>query len=490
MKTNFAWILAPLALVMLPGCVNREAQKQAKVTSAMVTDPTKTVTVALPERTTVFNVIEITGELVTSQDLQVSSKLPGKIVSILVKDGDSVAPSQLVAVQDRTNLQSQYQQAVAQLQSAQSQLNQALTNAAVGPSRSTATLRAAEAQLRSARAQLEKALNGARSEERAQAEFSVANAKSSMETAKKELERVQKLVEEGAIERKRLETAQNAFIAAQSQYNLALQSQLILKNGARPEDIQTAREAVKQAEEQVAGAKAAKGLDPLLDQQVLSARSAVNSAQASVQIAKQNLSDAEIRAPFGGRVSGRPVEIGTVVGAGTPILRLVGSEGTYFEAQVPEASVGRLRPGQTLAVTVNDREITGTISAVSPSGTSIGRLFTVRVTLGAAASEVRPGMFARAKIQLDTKPNVLVVPVSAVLTGSGYRYVVVADGTTAKFVRVTTGEAKGSNIQVDGLDPTAQVIVRGQVGLPEGAKIRLDSDKPADSGAEPASKEL
>jgi chromosome segregation ATPase len=75
----------------------------------------------------------------------------------------------VLAVQDTAGLQAQLQQSLAQVASARASLSQAMSNAAMGPAKSSAALNTAMAQVRSAKSQLQKQLNGARPEERRQA---------------------------------------------------------------------------------------------------------------------------------------------------------------------------------------------------------------------------------------------------------------------------------------------------------------------------------
>ncbi|HEY0868032.1 MAG TPA: efflux RND transporter periplasmic adaptor subunit, partial [Fimbriimonas sp.] len=263
------------------------------------------------------------------------------------------------------------------------------------------------------------------------------------------------------------------------------QTLAIMENGTRSEDIATARANVQQAEEGVRTARAQKSLDVVLADQVNGARAQVESARANVQsagaqvrIAQQNLADTLIRAPFAGRVQGKPAQVGTVVAPGTPIIRLVGGDGVYFSGQVPESQIQKVQAGESVDVTIDafpGRKFVGRIAAVSPQGSSVGRLFDVRVQIAGETSSLKPGMFARGSVQLEVVPSATVVPKTAVVTQGNSRYVFVVDGDKAKRVPVQTGLEQGTMIQVKGVPANAQVIVRGQNGLSEGAPIRVET---------------
>ena len=79
-----------------------------------------------------------------------------------------------------------------------------------------------------------------------------------------------------------------------------------------------------------------------------------------------------IRAPFSGTVSGKPVQPGTVVGPGTAILRIVGTQGIYFEGNVTSEAINDLRPGQPVTIAVDavpGRTFPGAVRAVGRAWT-------------------------------------------------------------------------------------------------------------------------
>src|SRR2546423_2894993 len=398
-------LLSPLSCILViagaTGCVDRAAQKQAATTQAIINSPTKPVVVTPVRLQTLSQNIEITGQVTTSNDVTVGAKNPGRLIAVYVQDGDYVKPGQVIAQQDATTAQIVLQQALAQQANLTSALAQARANAQIGPRKSAAAVRQAEAQLRSAKSQYQKAVSGARPEEKAQAASTVASAKSNMDTAKKARDRQRQLLDQGAISQSQFDEAENAYEAAVSQYQNALQQQSLMQNWTRPEDITAAREAVSQAEEGLATARANQKLDTLFQDQVNSARAQLESAAASVRLARQTIDDAKIRAPFEGRVDGKPSQVGSVPGAGNPIAHIIGKSGVYFEGQISENDIGKISNGSLVVVrldSVPGHTYSGHIAAISPSASDVGRLFTVRVQLDSATADVRPGVFARGDV--------------------------------------------------------------------------------------------
>lgn len=493
--------LGALALAIV-GCVDRDSQAQGRKTAEIVTDPTQAVVAQPVGQTSLTDTVDLTGSIVANLETQVGPKVGGRLIVVKANDGDSVASGQVLASVESTAQTAQLQQAmaanqqaIAGLRSAQSQLSQATANATLTPGRSTAAVRQAEAAVRSARAQLEKALNGARPQERAQAVAQVDSARVNVENARKELTRIAKLVAEGAIAANRLDQQQTAVSAAEAQYQNATQALSLIQVGTRQEDIAAARAAVAQAQEGLRSAQASKSLDVLLDDQVTSAKAAIASAKAQVQsteaavsLAKQNLDDTIVRAPFSGRVQGKPTQVGTVVAAGTPIIHLVGGQGAYFSAQVTQDLVGRIQVGQSVDVSLDttSRPLPGVVVAISPQASSIGRQFDVRIEVKGPAGSIRPGVFARGTVHVAQVRDAMVVPQTAVVSQGESKVVFIVDGQSAKMVPVKTGLTQGQLIQVTGLPVGANVIVKGQNGLVDGSKIKLSSTvatKGPDGGA-------
>lgn len=477
-------MLVIATLVLAGGCVNREAQKQAKRTEALVSDPTVPVSVAKVETREMTETFEITGAMTTSEDSVIGAKIGGRLVQVMVRDGDSVKAGQVIAQQETTELAARVRQQRALVDAARAQAEQARTDAKVGPSRSEASVRAAEARLRQAEAALEKLRKGAREEERIQADWAVENAKKNLEVAKAALDRAKALFQDGAISKAEVERAENAHMSALAAYNGALESRRIIENGARPEDIAGAEQQVAAAREQLNSEKAAQRLDSQYQDRVRAAEANLRSAQEALSLAQQSLADATIRAPFAGRISGQPTQVGTFVGPGSPVARLVDTRGIYFEGDVPERRVAEMQTGRRVTVTIEamGRTLPGQVVTVNPIGAEVGRLFKVRIQLDGDTSGIKPGMFARGAVELQRVENAIVIPAIAVVGQGDEKRVFVVDGKKVKEVSVTTGLTDDGLVQVQGVTPGQEVVVAGQAKLADGMQIEIkkeSSSKPS-----------
>jgi RND family efflux transporter MFP subunit len=483
---------AALAIIVT-GCVDRDAQKQAKQTAALVTSNIQTVSTSHPFVEPISDTREITGQVTTAEDSTVGPKAGGKIVQVLVNDGDPVSAGQVIAVQDTTLIIPQQRQAIAAVSEAESQvataesaLQQALQNATYGPEKSSAAVRQANAAVRSAQADLRKMLAGARPQERLQAQATLASAKSNLSTQEKELDRIRTLVQQGAMAGTKLDAQQALYDSAKATYDSAYQAVQLQQVGNRQEDIDAAREALKEAQESQKTAVAGKQLDSLYKDQIDAAKAGIANAKAQVENAKaqlasanQALADTQIRAPFEGRVAGKPVQPGTVLAAGGTVARIIGRGGIYFDGQVPSEVISQLKVGDAVQVGIDafpGKQFNGKIVAMNPLGSTFGRQFSVRTQLTGDVSQLKPGMFATGDVVLKTVPNATVLPLNVVVTKNGQKVVFTVAGGKAHEVPVTLGLTKGDRVQVIGLPDTSDVVVKGQTTLVEGTQVKVESN--------------
>ena len=490
MNSRLGLIAASAVALCLVGCVDRQAQVQGKKTQEIVTNPVQTVAAIPAKVMTVTQNLEVTGDVTTSSDSTIGAKTTGRIIAVNVSDGDRVTKGQIVASQDTTPLQAQLMQAQAgvltaqaSLAQAESTLTQAIRNATINPSRSTFSVMSARAALRQAEANLTKEETGARPQERNQAQSALNSAKANMDMNKKQLDRIKVLVEQGALAGSQLDQQEATYQSALAAYENALESVNLMQLGNRQEDIDAAKDQVAQAREALQTAEASKKLDPLYEDQVkaaeagvASARASVVNAQQQVVIARQAINDSVIRAPFDGQVSGKPVEEGTIAGPGTTVMRIIGGQGIYFEGNVPSDSIDRVVVGQPVSVSISSngsKSYSGKVAAISPLGSAIGRLFTIRVQFVGVPADVRPGMFATGEIQIEEIPNAIVVPIQAIQSWNGQDVVFIAQDGKAKKIVVQLGMKQGDLQQVKGLAAGSQVIIQGQDRISDGAKINV-----------------
>ncbi len=498
------------SLIVTAGCGKKP---EAPPTDAPGAKPASLQTTAIQVSVTpvkiqsVSDVAEVTGALAALNDVTVGVKISGKMAEVYFREGDVVRAGQIVAQQDTADLQAQLELQRANLLSAQTKLSQsrvaltdAETNLKLTQEQVESSIKTAQAGESSASQQLAIIKQGARLQERKQAEESVQSAKADVDSAladrdraRKDLKRYQSLARQGAIAPQQLDQAQSVsdsadarYLAVQSRLNSATQSLSLIQEGNRPEDIRRAEFSLEQAKQARLTALSNRNQISLRRADVenarigiLSAKAGIEQSQASVRLAQQALQDASIKSPIDGIVAERKVERGAQVAVAKPdVMRIVSLNNIYFDAQLTEAQFSEVRVGQSVAVTVDARPnktFQGTVAKIFPVASAQARSFTVRITLQNMGSLLRPQMFARGRIVLATHPNALVVPRDAVLdsNGSSGRVYVVKDGKAVER-KIQTGISSVQLVEVkSGVEQGEEVITSGQGQIQPGDKVKV-----------------
>lgn len=213
------------------------------------------------------------------------------------------------------------------------------------------------------------------------------------------------------------------------------------------------------------------------------------SARASLSETRTRLSQATIRAPVSGQIISRSVTRGQIISAGTELFRMVRDGRLELDAQVPETELALLRSGQSAEITSSQAApTTGTIRIVTPEVNAETRLGLARISL-APGSQLKPGMFARARIDAGSAPAT-VVPTAAVLYRNNRAGVfVMQNADTVHFQPVTVVNRQQTRTAVSGLNAGARVVVEGAGFLNEGDRVRVaavPAARPSAAGAAPA----
>lgn len=211
-----------------------------------------------------------------------------------------------------------------------------------------------------------------------------------------------------------------------------------------------------------------------------SAQARVQSARAMVQLQTVRLSQTQVRAPDAGVISARMATVGSVVGAGTELFRLIRQGRIEWRAEVTAAEIGRIQVGAPVQIkAASGQQLQGKVRMVAPSVDAQTRNAIVYVDLPAATGSARAGMYAQGEIALG-QSQALTVPQSALVVRDGFSYVYTV-GTDQKVsqLKVQTGRQSGDRVEVtSGLKADARVVASGGAFLNQGDTVRV-VDTPA-----------
>ncbi|WP_152051305.1 efflux RND transporter periplasmic adaptor subunit [Tautonia marina] len=224
--------------------------------------------------------------------------------------------------------------------------------------------------------------------------------------------------------------------------------------------------------EQVARARHASAINSVRE---LIATAKVRTAQ--LELARQALEDAEIRAPFDARIQDRHVSPGMYVQVGAPVATLIRDDPLRYRGTVPELFASSLAIGQLVRLRVE----TGpelpevTITRISPSIDPFSRSVLFEASVPNPDHAIQAGQFSQGEVVLDQSRRIIALPKSAVVEFAGTRKVwKVVDGSAVE-QPVELGGHRDDLIEIlDGLEPGEQVLLDGSLGRPAPVEIPME----------------
>ena len=202
-------------------------------------------------------------------------------------------------------------------------------------------------------------------------------------------------------------------------------------------------------------------------------------ADANLSMAKQQLRDSVIRAPFSGIVAKKfsnEAEIVSSVMPSRPILWLMKIDRVKVEVEIPDVKMMVVRKGTPVDVKIDalpGKLFEGNVSRVNAMVDPISRNFKVETDIPNSEHMVKPGMFARITVKTDVVKDTIIVPQKAlVVDDAGNDAVFVLNDNEAVIKRVTVGVSNANMVEIrDGLKVGEKVIVTGNYGLEEGTGV-------------------
>lgn len=224
------------------------------------------------------------------------------------------------------------------------------------------------------------------------------------------------------------------------------------------------------------------------------ARFAYEQAKASLEVQEIQLQNQDIIAPISGIITQRMLQRGMVVANGVPVFSIVDPDSFVLPITPPEKEMQHLREGQRAEVSVDsapDHTFHVTVRRINPSVDPASG--TVRVLLDfddADKEHLKDNAFARVKLIMETRDNVVTVQKDALIEENGRKYLMVlkedpaagaataAADTRERFlaerVEVQTGLEDSNFVEiVSGASADEMVVTVGQHSLKSGAAVQV-----------------
>lgn len=406
-----------LTLVLFAGACGSKPQESALATAeTKALTQTQTVSAVRVATREVSAAVQATGSYVAQESSNVAPQTSGVLVATPVDVGSFVQQGQVIARLDDRDAKLRLDQALAQQQQAEAFVRQAQSRIGLGQNQTFDPNLVPE--VLAARAAYESA----------QAEAKLAEA---------DANRYESLINSGDVSRSAYEKARTAAETAQAQANAARQQYDAASNGARQNF-----------------------------QGVATQEASLQAIHAQVAMARKALADIEVRAPFPGYVSARPVAVGEFVDTKITIATVVRITPVKLQLQIPQIYAPSVSLGLPVEASVSgfqDRIFQGRVTAINPSVETNSRTFIAEASFANTDLALKPGMFATARIVLPGNTKGVFAPRQAVLTDpttNSSQVFMIIDGK-ARVAVVQIGEQSGDMIRI-------------LSGIPEDAVLALD----------------
>ncbi|HXS19236.1 MAG TPA: efflux RND transporter periplasmic adaptor subunit, partial [Polyangiaceae bacterium] len=234
------------------------------------------------------------------------------------------------------------------------------------------------------------------------------------------------------------------------------------------------------------------------DAEVESANAELKRLHADVGALRAQIDRKVVRAPFGGEIGIRRVNLGQYLAPGSAITTLQSEKEDYVDFALPQEFLAEIRVGLPVRLVVKQAklDLEGVIAAVDPSVDERTRSVTVRASTVDPERRLRPGMFVNVSVLLDKTRKVITVPTTAVLYAAygDSVFVVEAESKTSprqvgrqQFVRL--GETRGDFVEIEkGLTGGETVVSAGAFKLRNGAPLTINNEIAVDLQLNPQPK--
>jgi len=295
------------------------------------------------------------GRIVVSGNIEltevtVAFKTAGRLIERGVDEGDPVKKGQIVARLDRDQLAAQRDRETAGLQSSQGQLAQAETALEWQKATLAADIEQRRADVAAAEARLAEMRNGARPQEKQDAQAAVEAAQAEADRAKKDWERAQTLYKNDDISASQFDQFRNRADATQATLKSAKEREGLVLAGPRAEQIAAQTAQVERARAVLKMSEANSLEMKRREQELTTRRAEAARSKANLALIDTQLSDTVAISPVDGVVLVKAADVGEVLAPGTTVITIGDIDHPWLRGYVNETDLGKVKLGSKAKV--------------------------------------------------------------------------------------------------------------------------------------------
>jgi len=240
-------------------------------------------------------------------------------------------------------------------------------------------------------------------------------------------------------------------------------------------DYQKAKDALNSAEIRARHATQAANLEG--DDVQLALKTKINELERqrlSLANAQRRVDELTVRAPVDGFIGTLNVQNRMVVAANAPLMTLVDLSKLEVEVEVPESYVADIGLGMNAEITLPSGKATGKLSALSPEVVRNQVLARVRFD-GEQPKGLRQSQRVTARLLIEEKPNVLMLPRGPFVESEGGRHAYVVQDGVAVRTPIQLGATSISAVEIlSGLKPGDKVVIAGTDTFNNAARVSIN----------------
>jgi RND family efflux transporter MFP subunit len=211
---------------------------------------------------------------------------------------------------------------------------------------------------------------------------------------------------------------------------------------------------------------------------VAARRAALAQRRAELEIARAQLAETRIEAPFDGAVVARLTATGAYLAIGAPVLELVRLDAPRLVLEVGERDAVRVRVGQSVRARLagTEGELAGRVTRLAPALARDGRALVVEAELDGLdlfGGALRPGAFAEVRLVVEPAAQALALPIEAVVSFAGLDKAFVVRGERVEERRLSLGQRAGEHVEVLSGLAAGDEVVLAPGKLTTGARVRV-----------------
>lgn len=403
-KTTKILITMMILSTALVGCGKKDVNTK--------TEPKNVLTQKVQKSTiSVFN--NFAGQIKADEEVSIVPKIPGKIATIDVEEGQKIKKGQVLFTLDAKDAASQAEQA--------------------------------KAALEVARANLNRTQNSGNQQTLLQMKTAYEQAKVSYEQSEKDLSNSKQLFEIGAVSQGDLDLIQNRYDLSKQQLDSAKTNYELYQNNGGPEIINVSKAQYEQA-------------------------------QAAYNIALNQLSNMMIKSPINGIVSQKNINIGEMASSAMTAIVVSDTSKLVADIYIPERLINKVKLNQSIDVTINslgDKKLSGEVTLINPVIDSKTKNYQVKIKILDSSNELKAGMFAKIKLANEYKENIIAVPNQTIVSENDMYYVLRVRNNKVDKTAVKLGISNDEITEItEGINDGDKVILEGQSFLENGEIVK------------------